>query len=66
LREIIRDIRADEANVYRELRSICSMCQDYDGDSPAWRAFYQRAQARLMWAVASPYACRDSCFSRQC
>lgn len=39
LREIIRDIRADEANVYRELRQICSMCQDYDATSKAWRDF---------------------------
>lgn len=53
LREIIRDIRADEANVYRELRSICAMCQDYDGESPQWRDFYTRMQARLMWAVTS-------------
>lgn len=53
LREIIRDIRSDEANVYRELRSICAMCQDYDGASETWREFYQRTQAKLMWAVAS-------------
>ncbi|MEO6218130.1 MAG: RhuM family protein [Sphingomonas sp.] len=32
LREIIRDIRSDEANLYRELRSICALCQDYDGE----------------------------------
>jgi hypothetical protein len=48
LREIIRDIRADEANVYRELRRICAMCQDYDGESAAWREFYQQTQAKLM------------------
>jgi len=41
LREIIRDIRSDESNVYRELRSICAMCQDYDGASEKWREFYQ-------------------------
>jgi hypothetical protein len=35
LREIIRDIRSDEANIYRELRQICSMCQDYDGTTEA-------------------------------
>lgn len=35
LREIIRDIRSDEANVYRELRRICALCQDYDGESEA-------------------------------
>jgi hypothetical protein len=53
LREIIRDIRSDEANVYREIRSICAMCKDYDGKSDAWHDFYARIQAKLMWAVTS-------------
>lgn len=53
LREIVRDIRADEANVYRELRQICAMCQDYDGSTQAARAFYQRIQAKLVFAVTS-------------
>lgn len=53
LREIIRDIRSDEANVYRELRRICAMCQDYDGTSEAWREFYQNTQAKLLYAVTS-------------
>ncbi|ODT04151.1 MAG: DNA-binding protein [Mesorhizobium sp. SCN 65-20] len=53
LREIIRDIRSDEANVYRELRSICAMCQDYDGNNDAAREFYQRTQAKLVYAVTS-------------
>lgn len=53
LREIIRDIRSDEANVYRELRSICAMCQDYDGSTESAREFYQRTQAKLVYAVTS-------------
>ncbi len=53
LREIIRDIRSDEANLYREVRRICSMCQDYDAKSPDWRNFYTHMQAKLMWAVTS-------------
>src|SRR5262245_2039182 len=53
LREIIRDIRSDEANVYRELKRICSMCQDYDGTTDAAREFYQRTQAKLIYAVTS-------------
>ena len=53
LREIIRDIRSDEANVYRELRSICAMCQDYDGESDAWRDFYLKTQAKIVYAVTS-------------
>jgi hypothetical protein len=53
LREIIRDIRSDEANVYAELRRICSLCQDYDGTSERARAFYQHTQAKLVFAVVS-------------
>lgn len=53
LREIIRDIRSDEANVYRELRSICALCRDYDGSSDAWRSFYRTTQAKLLYAVTS-------------
>ncbi|WP_324740107.1 RhuM family protein [Tsuneonella sp. CC-YZS046] len=53
LREIIRDIRSDEANVYRELRRICAMCQDYDGDSEKWRGFYKTTQAKIVYAVTS-------------
>lgn len=53
LRDIIRDIRSDEANVYRELRRICAMCQDYDGTTDAARFFYQRTQAKLVYAVTS-------------
>ena len=53
LREIIRDIRAAEANVYAELRRICSMCQDYDPQSEAAHKFYRQMQAKLFWAVTS-------------
>jgi hypothetical protein len=53
LREIIRDIRSDEANVYRELRRICAMCQDYDGTTKAAQEFYQHTQAKLVYAIAS-------------
>jgi len=53
LREIIRDIRSDEANVYRELKTICAMCQDYDPASQKAREFYQRTQAKLVFAVTS-------------
>lgn len=53
LREIIRDIRSDEANVYRELQRICAMCQDYDGGSKKWREFYRTTQAKIVYAVTS-------------
>ena len=53
LREIIRDIRSDEANVYRELRRICSLCQDYDGESQTWRDFYMKTQAKIVYAATS-------------
>ena len=53
LKEIIRDIRSDEANVYRELRAICAMCQDYNGRSDEWHEFYSNTQAKLIHAVCS-------------
>jgi len=53
LREIIRDIRASEANIYAELRHICAMCQDYDPHAEQSRKFYKHMQAKLYWAVVS-------------
>lgn len=53
LRDIIRDIRSDEANVYRELKRICSLCQDYDPNSKSAQVFFQHTQARLIYAVVS-------------
>jgi len=53
LREEVRDIRSNESNLYSELRRICSLCQDYDGSSGAARAFFQRTQAKLVYAVVS-------------
>lgn len=53
LREIIRDLRSEEANLYAELRDICAMCQDYRPDSEASRKFYQHMQAKLFYAVTS-------------
>jgi hypothetical protein len=53
LREIIRDIRSSEANLYAEIRDICAMCQDYDPKSDAWREFYRNTQAKLCYAVTN-------------
>lgn len=53
LREIIRDIRSEEANLYAELRNVCAMCQDYQPDSKAATKFYQVMQAKLFYAVVS-------------
>lgn len=53
LREIVRDIRASEANVYAELRRICALCQDYEPGSTAWTEFYRRTQAKLFYAVVN-------------
>jgi hypothetical protein len=53
LRDVIRDIRAAEANVYAELRRICAMCRDYDPASPAAHQFYSHMQAKLFWAVTT-------------
>lgn len=53
LREIVRDIRASEANLYAELRRICALCQDYDPKSNAAQTFYREMQAKLFYAVTN-------------
>jgi hypothetical protein len=53
LREIIRELRADEANVYAELRQILSMCKDYDPHREVTRLFFANFQNRLLYAITS-------------
>lgn len=53
LREIIRDIRSDEANVYLELRNICKLFSDYDPHSAACHEFFMRMQAKIMYGVTA-------------
>ena len=52
LRELIRDIRASEANVYREVMRICSLCSDY-ADLPVRERtrFFASVQNKLHYAV---------------
>jgi hypothetical protein len=56
LREIVRDIRASEANVYREVRDLCALVKDYASGSREWQAFYARMQNKLLWAVVQATA----------
>jgi len=51
LREIIRELRADEANLYAELRHILAMCKDYDSKKPATYLFFANFQNRLLYAI---------------
>lgn len=52
LREIIRDIRASEANVYREVRRICSLCSDYQAQTEQQKnLFFATIQNKLHYAV---------------
>lgn len=50
LRETIRDIRASEANLYREVSSIFAMCQDYDPSTTRTRDMFATIQNKLLWA----------------
>lgn len=53
LRELIREIRASEANVYHELRQIISICSDYAAlDEHRKNAFFAAVQNKLLFAVA--------------
>ena len=47
LREIVRDIRSDEANVYRELKRICALCQEGPGPRPRCGASEGLLQRRV-------------------
>jgi hypothetical protein len=51
LREIIRELRADEANLYAELRHILAMCKDYDRNLESTRLFFAHFQNRLLYAI---------------
>lgn len=51
LRQIIQDIRSDEANMYAELRSICALCKDYDPAAKASRDFFATFQNRMLYAI---------------
>jgi hypothetical protein len=52
LREIIREIRASEANVYRELREIIALCSDYAAmDEHRKNVFFASVQNKLLYAV---------------
>jgi len=54
LRERIRDIRASEVNLYREVREICSLCDDYATQSgKAKGLFFASMQNMLHYSVTS-------------
>ena len=54
LREIIRDIRASEANVYKEIRRLCALCQDYHSITDQERnGFFAKIQNKLHYAVTN-------------
>jgi hypothetical protein len=56
LRRVIQDIRADEANMYAELRRILAMCKDYDPRSQACTLFFAAFQNRLLYAITASTA----------
>ena len=56
LRRIIQDIRADEANMYAELRRILAMCKDYNPNSKECRDFFAAFQNRLLYAITASTA----------
>jgi hypothetical protein len=56
LRRIIQDIRADEANMYAELRRILAMCKDYEPSSQACSLFFAAFQNRLLYAITASTA----------
>lgn len=51
LRETVREIRSSTQNVYREVKRICTMCQDYDPrDRSTTTRFFSMMENKLLWA----------------
>lgn len=52
LREVIRGIRASEAHVYQELKTVISLCSDYAALTEARKTgFFAAVQNKLLFAV---------------
>lgn len=52
LRELIQEIRASEANVYKEVMRICGLCSDYHSlDGKSKGRFFSTIQNKLHYAV---------------
>ncbi|MEE9376313.1 MAG: RhuM family protein [Rhizobiaceae bacterium] len=52
LKELIQEIRASEANVYKEVTRICSLCSDYHSKSGKDKGmFFSIVQNKLHYAV---------------
>jgi hypothetical protein len=51
IKEILQDIRSEQANVYRELESICAQCADYDSKDPKWQKFFRETSAAIFFAA---------------
>lgn len=56
LRETIREIRASTQNVYREVKRICSMCQDYNGSDQSARDFFAAMENKLLYVAVTKTA----------
>lgn len=51
IKDILQDLRSDQANVHRELSSICAQCQDYDPKDPKWKKFFRNTSAAIFYAA---------------
>lgn len=51
-KETARRIRGAIQNSYREVRSLCTLCSDYDGSSETARSFFMDMENKLLWAAA--------------
>ncbi len=52
-REIAREIRTSTQNMYREVKRLCTLCQDYDGASQDAREFFMSMENKLLYASAN-------------
>ena len=52
----IRDIRASEVRFYQKVRDLYTTAIDYDKTSEQARAFFQKVQNKMLWAVTGKTA----------
>ena len=51
IKDILQDLRSDQASVHRELDQICAQCQDYAPKDPNWRRFFRETSAAIFYAA---------------
>lgn len=53
LGDIIDEIRAAGANAFREVKTLCAACADYDGSTEKAAAFFASMENKMLWVATA-------------